>query len=149
MNEVEQRTAVINEARSWIGTTYHHAADIKGAGVDCGMLLVRSYVDTGVVPPFDPRPYPADWNLHRSEERYLGFILDRGHEVPFPLPGDAVVWLHGRTFAHGGIVTEWPRLVHAYHVSMIVEEADYSKETRLQFIGDKPRPMRFFSFWGN
>ena len=26
---------------SWIGTPYHNCADIKGVGVDCGMLLVR------------------------------------------------------------------------------------------------------------
>ena len=41
------------------------------------MLLVRVFVDTGLCPPFDPRPYPVDWHLHRSEERYLGFIFDR------------------------------------------------------------------------
>ena len=31
--------------------------------------------------PFDPRPYPADWHLHRGEERYLGFVFDRCREV--------------------------------------------------------------------
>ena len=49
------REKIVAEARSWIGTPYHNCADIKGVGVDCGMLLVRVYVDTGVVPPFDHR----------------------------------------------------------------------------------------------
>ncbi len=84
-NEAEQRAAVVAEARSWIGTRYHNCADVKGAGVDCGMLLVRVFVDTGLCQPFDPRPYPPDWHLHRSEERYLGFLFDRCHEV-FLLP---------------------------------------------------------------
>ena len=68
-----QRAAVVAEARSWIGTPYHHAADVKGHGVDCALLLVRVYCDLGLVEPFDPRPYTRDWFLHRSEERYLGF----------------------------------------------------------------------------
>ena len=93
MDDIEsgQRAAIVAEARSWIGTPYHNCADIKGAGVDCGMLLVRVFVDAGLCPPFDPRPYPIDWHLHRSEERYLGFIFDRGSEVADPQPGDVMV----------------------------------------------------------
>ena len=68
---------------SWIGTPYHHAADVKGrtGGVDCAMLLVRVYCDRGLVEKFDPRPYTRDWFLHRNEERYLGFLLARSCEV--------------------------------------------------------------------
>ncbi len=85
-DEAAQRAAIVREARSWIGTPYHNCADVKGrhGGVDCGMLLVRVFVDTGLVAPFDPRPYPPDWHLHRSEEKYLGFVFDRTREV-FPL----------------------------------------------------------------
>ena len=108
MTEQAQRNEVVAEARRWIGTPYHHQADVLGAGVDCGMLLVRVYVDTGVVPPFDPRPYPVQWHLHRDDERYLGFLIERGVEVEAPAPGDIVVWKIGRAFAHGGIVTAWP-----------------------------------------
>src|SRR5271165_4615237 len=79
--EKEARTAVVAAARSWIDTPYHHAADVKGAGVDCAMLLVRVYVDLGLVEPFDPRPYPRDWMMHRSEERYLGFLLARAKTI--------------------------------------------------------------------
>ena len=61
------RQQIVAEARSWIGTRYHACADAKGTGVDCGMLLVRVFVDCGLVAPFDPRPYPIDWHLHRSE----------------------------------------------------------------------------------
>ena len=38
-----RREAVIREAKSWIGTPFHHAARIKGAGVDCLMLLAEIY----------------------------------------------------------------------------------------------------------
>ena len=98
-----QRRVIVREARSWVRTPYHKQGDIKGIGVDCGMLLVRVFVDTGLCEPFDPRPYADDWYLHRSEERYLGFIFDRAKEVAAPLPGDVMVFRYGRCFSHGGI----------------------------------------------
>ena len=69
------REKVVAEAKSWIGTPYHNCADVKGVGCDCGMLLVRVFVDLGIVEPFDPRPYAHDWHLHRGEERYLEALL--------------------------------------------------------------------------
>lgn len=125
--ELSQRAAVVAEARKWIGTPYHHEADVRGHGVDCGMLIVRCFVDTGVVPPFDPRPYPQFWYLHRSEEKYLGFVLDRctareeGEEMQ---PGDVVVWRIGRCFSHGAIAVAPDRIVHAYsHYGSCVEDS--------------------------
>ena len=131
--EGRQRAAVVAEARSWIGTPYHNCADIKGAGVDCGMLLVRVFVDTGLCPPFDPRPYPADWHLHRGEERYLGFIFDRCCEVAQPLPGDVMVLRYGRCYSHGGIVTRPNPLtmVHAFHPARRVLEEEVEHNSQL------------------
>jgi hypothetical protein len=60
------RTLVVAAARTWLSTPYHHAADVKGHGVDCAMLLVRVYCDVGLVEPFDPRPYTRDWFMHRG-----------------------------------------------------------------------------------
>lgn len=146
--EPQQRSAVVVEARSWLRTPYHHAADIKRAGVDCGMLLYRVFTDLGLIDVPDPRPYPRDWMLHRSEERYLGFILDNAAEVAQPLPGDVVAWQVGRCFAHAGIVTMWPRVVHAYSKAGFVQEDDVSLTGPINaWHDDKPRPRRFFSYW--
>ena len=54
-----QRAAVVAAARSWIGTPYHHAADVKGVGVDCAMLLVRVYSDLGLIDRSIRGPTPA------------------------------------------------------------------------------------------
>jgi hypothetical protein len=119
------RADLIAEARAWIGTPYHNCADIKGVGTDCGMILVRTHVDIGLVPPFDPRPYPSDWHLHRSEERYLRFLSDRARGVKKPKPGDVIVLKVGRCYSHGGIVTIVDPLtvVHAVHqYGRVVEE---------------------------
>lgn len=63
MTEQEQRAAVVAEARTWLGTPYHHEACVKGAGVDCGMLLRAVYIATGVMPKFEVESYPRDWHL--------------------------------------------------------------------------------------
>ncbi|MGH7247350.1 MAG: hypothetical protein ACREH9_04520 [Pseudomonadota bacterium] len=144
--QVRQRAAVVAEARSWIGTPYHNCADIKGVGVDCGMLLVRVFVDCGLVAPFDPRPYPPDWHLHRGEEKYLGFIFDRVAEVLSPQPGDVMVFRYGRCYSHGGIVTGAKPLtiVHAYYEVRCVMEDNVERPSPLS---DPARKPRFFSYW--
>jgi cell wall-associated NlpC family hydrolase len=146
MTEQEQRAAVVAEARSWLATPYHNCADIKGAGVDCGMLLVRVFCDLGLVAPFDPRPYAPDWHLHRDAERYLGWVRSWCGEVSDPAPGDLVVFKYGRCYSHGGIVTESDPLtiVHAFmDVGQVVEEAIH-RNPRLK---DPARARLFFSFW--
>ena len=61
------------------------------------------------------------------------------------LPGDIVVWRYGRTFAHGGIVTGWPMVVHAFAPYRFVAETDVSRPSELTLLNDgKPRPMRSF-----
>ncbi len=112
-SEIDQRAAVVKEALTWLNTPYRNQADVKGHGCDCGMLLVRVFVDLQLVPPFDPRPYADDWYMHRSDEKYLGFVLDRAAQVEMPVFGDVVVFKHGRTYSHGGIVVSWPLIVHA------------------------------------
>jgi cell wall-associated NlpC family hydrolase len=143
-----QRGAVVTAARSWIGTPYHNCADLKGVGVDCGMLIVRVFVDTGLCAPFDPRPYAPDWHLHRSEERYLGFVFERCAEVDNPEPGDVMVFRYGRCYSHGGIVTSVAplKIVHAYFPARRVFEEDIAHNSVLS---DPVRKPRYFSYWAS
>jgi cell wall-associated NlpC family hydrolase len=148
VSEAEQRVAVVAEARSWIGTPYHACADVKGkdGGVDCGMLIVRVFVDAGLCAAFDPRPYPADWHLHHDEEKYLGFVMERCAEVTEPQPGDVAVLKFARCYAHGGIVTKAQPLtmVHAYGNARGVYEDEIARIAKL---AKERRAPRFFSFW--
>lgn len=140
----EQRAAVVAEARRWLGTPYHHAADIPRVGVDCAMLLVRIFVDLGLVEPFDPRPYTRDWFLHRDEERYMGHLLARARAVEQPDPGDVVLFRIGRCFAHGGIVTVAAPLtiIHAFAPARRVIEDDLTRSPELSL-----KVARSFSYW--
>ncbi len=139
--EQAERQAVIDVARRWLGTPYHHLGDVPGVGVDCSMLLVRVYVETRLMAPFDPRPYPTDWHLHRSEEKYIDWIKGRAVPTDDPGPGDMVLFRFGRTFSHGGIVVEWPRIIHSAVWEGCVL-ADASKHP----LAD--RATCFFTLWG-
>lgn len=145
MSDVE-RASVIAEARSWIGTPYHHAADIKGksGGVDCAMLLVRIFCDLGLVEHFDPRPYTRDWFLHRGEERYMGTLLRSAREVREPQPGDIALFRLGRCYAHGGVVSRSDPLtiIHAHSVTGRVTEGKIALFPDLA-----RRPVIFASHW--
>ncbi|MFT4097057.1 MAG: hypothetical protein QM651_08020 [Rhodoblastus sp.] len=146
-DESRTRGRVVAEARGWLGTPYHHCADIRGVGVDCGMLLVRVFVDTGLVAPFDPRPYTHDWMMHRSEERFLSSLMARSRPVETPQPGDVALWKVGRCYSHGAIVTSAAPLnvVHAVISYGRVVEEEISPFSPL---GDPARAVRFASIVG-
>jgi len=150
MAEKEEREAVIKELNTWIGTPYNPNQMVKGrqGGVDCAMLLVGVYGNVGLLPEgFDPRPYPTQWHLHQREERYLNIVVQFAHEVPAPTgPGDIAMFKIGRTYAHGGIITTWPRMVHAFS-GWLVTEFDVSKNTTGKYALAR-LPQRFFSMWG-
>lgn len=140
----ELRNRVVKEAIEWIGTPFHHEARVKGAGVDCLQILAAVYHAAGIVSHIDVPHYPMDWMIHRDEERYLNGVKLYADEVPgpperMPLPGDIVIMKLGRTFSHGAIVIEWPRLIHAYYSAgqVIYGSADTVPFSR--------RPLRFFN----
>ena len=111
------------------------------------MLLVRVYCDLGLVEAFDPRPYTRDWMLHRGEERYLGFLLERAREVCKPDPGDVLLFRYGRCFAHGGIVTTPDPLtiVHAFAPARAVLEEEVGRNAEL---AERLASARYASIWG-
>jgi NlpC/P60 family putative phage cell wall peptidase len=108
------RQEVVQEARGWLGTPYHHQGRVKGAGVDCAMLLIEVFRARGLIPDIDPKPYPPDWHLHRDEERYLGWVKRYARLVEVPQPGDIALFQFGRCVSHGAIVIEWPVVIHSY-----------------------------------
>ena len=79
-----RRFAVLEEARGWLGTPYHHMGRVQGAGTDCLMMLAEVYEAPGVVPHIEVPFYPADWNLHRGAERYLDGDMPHAIEISGP-----------------------------------------------------------------
>jgi cell wall-associated NlpC family hydrolase len=150
MTESEQRASVIAEAMSWIGTPFRDQSDVKGAGVDCAMLLVRCFVDTGVVPPFDPRPYAPQWHLHHSEEKFLAIIATLGVEVSRrPIPGDVIVYKFGRCFSHGGLMIGAGNIIHAWYLEQRVAVSPVRDSKLCRMNNGQPRPHKVFDCWAS
>jgi cell wall-associated NlpC family hydrolase len=150
--EQEQRQKVVAEAMTWRGTPWRHAADVKGrnGGVDCGMLLIRSFKDSGVCPELlDPRPYKRLWFLHQDQDTYLAFLQKFSKEIDLPAtglqPGDIVAFKREKwkTFGHAGIVTTWPNIIHSYYENQMVSVTSLAQQTPLQ-----DSIKKYFSYWG-
>jgi cell wall-associated NlpC family hydrolase len=153
-SEDAQRAKVVDAARGWIGTPYHHRAHIKGVGVDCALILVDVFTEAQIVSNVEVPAYSPTWHLHREEEKYTNFIRQFARETDRrpPKPGDIIVWKFHKAFAHGGIVTEWPYVVHAL-MGRGVYEDDVLANQMLAIVSERtatqgaPRPFKIFSFW--
>ena len=143
------RAAVVREALTWVGTPYYNLGDVKGAGVDCCMLLVRAWVDSGLIEPFDPRPYPIQWHLHQDEERYLNWLQMCAVEVETPQVGDIVVWRFGRCFSHSAIMVTPRMVVHALaaHNRCMVTDTEEAFLKWADRTGTTLRPVRYFDIF--
>jgi len=112
----EKRQKVLKVAEEWLGTPFHHLQRKKGAGVDCGQFLLGVFEECGFIPNVTTQYYTRDFHLHRSEEWYKTIVEKfsrpiRENEV---LPGDLVLYRVGRVFSHGGIVVDWPQIIHSF-----------------------------------
>lgn len=144
MSETEERQQVIKEALSWLKTPYHDEARVKGAGVDCGMLILQVFENCGLLEHVDVPHYAPDFYLHRSEEQYLGWVERYCKKVQRdPLPGDIILCKYGRCISHGGIVVEWPQIIHAYKRARAVILDDATKGELAE------RMTAIYSFWGD
>ena len=142
LSELEARQLVVQEAMTWVGTPYISNGNLKVIGVDCAMIMVMIFSNTGLIEFFDPRPYPPQWAIHQKTERYLETILKFAGEIEGdPQPGDLVLCQFGHCWAHGALVVGWPTVIHANppgncRIDNYVENYSLRK-----------RKVRFFSYW--
>ena len=109
-----QRADVVAEAQRWLGTPYHPCARKRGVGVDCAQLPAAVYGALGLIPEVPVEDYPPDWHIHNGDERYLEEVFKHAVELPAPpAPGGFIMWKVGRAYAHGGIVIDYPLVIHA------------------------------------
>lgn len=136
------RRRVVDEALSWVGTPYHHAASVKGAGVDCAHLLIEVYHTAGVAERTDPGFYRSGLSLlKRGERLYMRIVSGLATQQPpgaTPLPGDVALFqfIH---VTHGAIVLKWPYVIHAYVPALRVVISNIAQD---DYLG-----RRFHSLW--
>ena len=98
------RAQIVAEARSWIGTPYHHMADLKGVGVDCGKFAFCVYRDAGLLRDESFPHYSPDWMLARENDFLEALFRARFDLADSPEEGDAMLFRAGRNYCHLGIV---------------------------------------------
>jgi cell wall-associated NlpC family hydrolase len=123
MTRDPRRTALVEEARGWLLTPWHHAARVQGGGVDCVQLINAVYHAVLSTPLVEVR-YSADQYLHRGCEALLECLAAFSRPVAMALPGDVAVYRFGRAMSHAGIVVAWPTIIHASRPDRIVTLAD-------------------------
>lgn len=65
------RAHVVEIAREWIGTPYHHQASLKGVGCDCLGLVRGVYRELCGTEPERMPPYTPDWAEGNASETLL------------------------------------------------------------------------------
>jgi len=146
-NEVELRTAIVTEARSWLGTNYHDHAKVKGlnGGVDCAQLIACVFASAGVIKPLEIPYYSPQQFLHSDAEDYMRTVESFARQIDETAarPGDVVLYKLGRAFGHGAIIIDpgWPNIIHAWAPARMVVRGHGLEEN----LGTRWRERRFFT----
>lgn len=134
MTEAEGKR-VAEAAKTWLGTPHINGARVKGKGVDCGMLLIGSLEDAGVMErnSMEIAPYSNEWHLHHSEEWFLSYVKSKCRKVRKPRPGDFLLYQYGRCISHGAVYVGDGRVVHA----VVRQGVIMSDTNEVQFVDAK------------
>jgi NlpC/P60 family putative phage cell wall peptidase len=112
------RSAILAEAREWIGTPYQHQASAKGAGCDCLGLVRGVWRALYGAEPEQAPAYTPDWAERHGAETLLEAA--RRHMIETPIfaacPGDVLLFRMdaGSPAKHVAILDEDEHLIHAY-----------------------------------
>jgi cell wall-associated NlpC family hydrolase len=144
MNEVELRSQFVAEALTWVGTPYREAGHVKGkgvgSGVDCATFIAECLIACGLASRDELKIYGShEWWVHHPERKlYMIGVMRQAALVIEGVawrslkaqPGDIVLAkvATGRAYNHGGIVVEWPKIVHA--MLPIVSVCDATRDPR-------------------
>jgi len=117
MTELDERSAVVAEARSWLGTRFGHRQRVKGVEVDCANLVAQVFERTDLIPPVELPEYTRDWFSHSDANPYAAILNQYFVQLPtseHPQRGDLATYRWGRCdVAHAAIVVAWPQVIYA------------------------------------
>lgn len=121
------RKQVIEEAREWLKTPFHHQASLKGVGVDCGGLVRGVYNNLGVTTP----NCPVDYARTPRNDRLRQIVLQYAVRTNDPKPGDIILFVLLKEPQHLGILTDRGTVIHSYQpVGGVVEHRLDAKWSR-------------------
>ena len=122
-SKTENQTALLLEAKTWLGTPFVAHGKMKGAGVDCVDLASLIYKAVGFEHPFAPVEYQvgngASFDIQQMLDPLdaMPMITKLDAEACRLDPGliglgDFLVFYRGSGLPHSGIVMVWPNFLH-------------------------------------
>ena len=121
------RDEIVEAARLWLGTPYHHQASLRGVGCDCLGLVRGVWRDLHGDEPEAPPPYSPSWAESLRQET-LALAAGR-HLQPLILtearPGDVLLfrWREHLPAKHCAILASPDRIIHAHDSAAVAEVA--------------------------
>lgn len=119
------REAIVEAARTWIGTPYLHQASLRGEGCDCLGLVRGVWRDVCGDEPEETGAYTPDWAEATRQER----LADAGlrHLVHIGVQdftsGDVLLfrWRQNVPAKHCAIATSRETMIHAHDGARVCE----------------------------
>lgn len=111
-----QRAAIVDEAKTWIGTQYRHQGTLKGVGCDCLGLVRGVWRAVLGTEPQLPGPYSADWAESGGADALLNAARLHLASASNIEAGTVLLfrWRDGMAAKHLGIATGPDSFIHAY-----------------------------------
>jgi cell wall-associated NlpC family hydrolase len=97
------RSELIEEACSWVGTPWIHNQALKGVGTDCIQFIVVLGKMVGSVPEsYNSPKYNRDWALHNGRSILLEEMKKFCDKISIDkmLPGDIIITNQGLCASH-------------------------------------------------
>jgi NlpC/P60 family putative phage cell wall peptidase len=123
------REQILTEARSWVGTPWHHQGRLKHVGVDCVGLIVgvASALGLRFEDATDYQRFPDGVTLAKELARQLISVTE-------PLPGDVMLFRVSRLPQHVAFCSPLG-VIHAHQGAKTVVETALSQAWRSRLIG--------------
>ncbi len=122
-----RRDEIVDAARLWLGTPYHHQASLCGIGCDCLGLVRGVWRDLCGVEPEQPPPYSPNWAESLRQET-LALAASR-HLLPIAVSeaqaGDVLLfrWREHLPAKHCAILAGPGSIIHAHDGAAVAEVA--------------------------
>ncbi|WP_306225978.1 NlpC/P60 family protein [Bosea beijingensis] len=122
-----RRAEIVDAARLWLGTPYHHQASLCGIGCDCLGLVRGVWRDLCGAEPEQPPPYSPSWaeslrqeTLALAATRHLRPILMSEAQA-----GDVLLfrWREHLPAKHCAILATADSIIHAHDGAAVAEVA--------------------------
>lgn len=113
-----ERERLIIEAKEWLGTPYHTAGRVKGAGCDCGTFLLGVLENAKILSHINIPYYPEDIACHCAVPKYLMKIEEYCTKIDSNdrQIGDILVYKFdgAKVPHHAGFVYDKEYFIHSY-----------------------------------